>query len=140
MTESDMMDMIIYYSRLITGRILKPLYLNYCSDDLANELRLLILSINDALAKGEVILSVMDEMEFIIADGSICYLEKNKGTLKGIGNYLKQCGSSSCKKDTKNDISILMDEAILVCNKGCEQMGELIRRSRRTRCLLWLHP
>lgn len=140
MSESELMDMIIYYSRLMTGRILKHLYLNYGADDLKYELRLLILSVNDALTKGELISSMMIGTECIIPDETVCYLEKQKDKIKGIGNYLKQYRSSSHKKDKRNDFSTLIDEAVHVCSKGDEQMEKLIRQARRTRCLLWIHP
>lgn len=140
MPDSEITDMIVYYSRLMTGRVLNPLYLNYSHDDFNGELRLLILSVNDGLIKGRIISAMLDKTEHIIADETISYLEKQKNKLKGLSNYLKQYRGSQNKKEIKNTVSILIDEAVHICDEGDEQMEKLVQKARKTRCLLWLHP
>ncbi|HIB1590404.1 TPA: hypothetical protein ACWV6B_002788 [Salmonella enterica subsp. enterica serovar Muenchen] len=140
MHNSEMADMIIYYSRLMTGQVLTPLYLNCEPDDFNVELRLLILSVNDGLLKGNIISDMLDKTENIIPDKTIYYLENQKNKLKGLSNYLKQCRSIQNKKEIKNTALILIIEAIHICDKGYEQMAKLVQQSRKTRCLLWIHP
>ncbi|HAG1966783.1 TPA: hypothetical protein G8R56_005073 [Salmonella enterica] len=140
MLGTEITDMIVYYSRLMTGRVLNPLYLNYSHDDFNGELRLLILSVNDGLLKGRKISAMLDKTENIIADETINYLEKQKNKLKGLSNYLKQCRGTQHKKEIKSTTLILIDEAVHICDEGNEQMEKLIHQARKTRCLLWLHP
>ncbi|EAU4680568.1 hypothetical protein EAP58_21260 [Salmonella enterica] len=140
MPDSEITDMIAYYSRLMTGRVLNPIYLNYSPDDFNGELRLLILSVNDGLIKGRMISAMLDKTEYIIADKAINYLEKQKNKLKGLCNYLKQCRSTQHKKEIKSTTLILIDEAVHICDEGNEQMEKLVHQARKTRCLLWLHP
>ncbi|EHL2774334.1 hypothetical protein KCE64_005006 [Salmonella enterica subsp. enterica serovar Hvittingfoss] len=140
MPDSEITDMIAYYSRLMTGRVLNPIYLNYSPDDFNSELRLLILSVNDGLNKGRMISAMLDKTEYIIADKTINYLEKQKNKLKGLCNYLKQCRGTQHKKEIKSTTLILIDEAVHICDEGNEQMEKLIHQARKTRCLLWLHP
>lgn len=140
MHNSEIADMIIYYSRLMTGQVLTPLYLNYEPDDFNVELRLLILSVNDGLLKGNIISDMLDKTENIIPDKAIYYLENQKNKLIGLSNYLKQCRSIQNKKEIKNTALILINEAIHICDKGYEQMAKLVQQSRKTRCLLWIHP
>ncbi|EPC0218911.1 hypothetical protein ACRV89_004637 [Salmonella enterica subsp. enterica serovar Newport] len=140
MPDSEITDMIAYYSRLMTGRVLNPIYLNYSPDDFNGELRLLILSVNDGLIKGRMISAMLDKTEYIIADKTINYLEKQKNKLKGLCNYLKQCRSTQHKKEIKSTTLILIDEAVHICDEGDEQMEKLVQQARKTRCLLWLHP
>lgn len=140
MHNSETTDMIVYYSRLMTGQVLTPLYLNCAPDDFNGELRLLILSVNDGMIKGNIISDMLDKTENIIPDETINYLEKQKNKLKGLSNYLKQCRSTQHKKEIKNTGHILIDEAIRSCDKGDEQMEKLVQQARKTRCLLWLHP
>ncbi|EAQ0264786.1 hypothetical protein EWQ73_21720 [Salmonella enterica] len=140
MPDSEITDMIAYYSRLMTGRVLNPIYLNYSPDDFNGELRLLILSVNDGLIKGRMISAMLDKTEYIIADKTINYLEKQKNKLKGLCNYLKQCRSTQHKKEIKSTTLILIDEAVHICDEGNEQMEKLVHQARKTRCLLWLHP
>lgn len=140
MPDTEITDMIVYYSRLMTGRVLNPLYLNYSHDDFNGELRLLILSVNDGLIKGRMISAMLDKTEHIVADETIYYLEKQKNKLNGLCNYLKQCRGTQHKKEIKSTALILIDEAIHICDEGDEQMEKLVQHARKTRCLLWLHP
>ncbi|ELW0411919.1 hypothetical protein QMQ27_000231 [Salmonella enterica] len=76
MNNSEINDMIIYYSRLMTGKVVTPLYLNYAPDDFNSELRLLLLSVNDGIIKGRVISAMLDKTENVIPDEIIDCLEK----------------------------------------------------------------
>lgn len=140
MHNTKITDMITYYSRLMTGRILKPLYLHSSMEDFADELRLLIISVNDGITKGRIISSMLGETANTIPDEIINFMEKEKSKIKGIHRYLKQCRNSWHKKEGRNNITLLIDEAVNVCDKGCEQMEALIQQARKTRCFLWLHP
>ncbi|EAW0463779.1 hypothetical protein OZ379_000680 [Salmonella enterica] len=140
MNNSEINDMIIYYSRLMTGKVVTPLYLNYAPDDFNSELRLLLLSVNDGIIKGRVISAMLDKTENVIPDEIIDCLEKKRNELREIRDYLKLSRSSWHKKEKKNEVSVIIDEAVNFCNQGGIQMEELIHKARKTRCLLWLHP
>ncbi|EBS4548903.1 hypothetical protein EWD94_15800 [Salmonella enterica subsp. enterica serovar Newport] len=140
MPDSEITDMIIYYSRLMTGQVVTPLYLNYAPDDFNSELRLLILSVNDGITKGRVISAMLDKTENVIPSEIIDYLEKKRNELRELRDYLKLSRSSWHKKEKKNEVSVIIDEAVNFFNQGGTQMEELIQKARKTRCLLWLHP
>lgn len=131
MPDTEITDMIVYYSRLMTGRVLNPLYLNYSHDDFNGELRLLILSVNDGLIKGRMISAMLDKTEHIVADETIYYLEKQKNKLNGLCNYLKQCRGTQHKKEIKSTALILIDgkrPARTVLTGMCYSVGSATRQ------------